>query len=230
MKGKKLKIIVMAGLAVVSFALAFVATGMLHSSMSGGTDEGDPAAMEEPTADQELLKSLAETQAGEMKPKEKHLSDLIKEVRAKMQQLDRKELELSEREQRLELATTKLRDQAKEIETLRMKLVAAMTPLNEARQELLSSYTVIEQQEEQNLENTARMWAKMDPASAARIIVEMFKADEKQAATKIIRYMSDKSWAAIMDEIVTLGSQEPDNPAMEIILKQLKVIRDSKET
>ena len=63
----------------------------------------------------------------------------------------------------------------------------------------------------------------MEATNAAKVILEMYNAKQGKQAAKIIYFMSDKSWAAIMDEIKESGK------AVEIINKQLQVITDPED-
>lgn len=217
LSGKVLMILIVAVCGLVSFGVSFVLTQRMVVEKA---DEEQTAA-EEPSADQTLLNSLAAAEGRRLQPSEQELSQLIKDVRIRLQQLERRQRELDERERRLTLAGEQLQRQADDLEKLRVELAAAYTPLKERRAEMMKTRTLIRSQETLNVQNTAKMWARMEPANCARLIVEMFKNDQADAATKIIHFLPDKKWAAIMDEIQELG------PAVEVILRQLGVVRES---
>jgi chromosome segregation ATPase len=174
------------------------------------------------TADETLLNSLAAAEGRRLQPEEQELNQLIKDVRVRLQQVERQERELQERESRMAMAAAQLSRQAEDLEKLRVELAAAYTPLKESRGELMKTRTMIRNQEILNVQNTAKMWAKMDPANCARLVVEMFGNDQAEAATKIIHFLPEKSWAAIMDEIQDIG------PAVDVIIRQLRVVRETR--
>jgi hypothetical protein len=187
-------------------------------AMSGKDELGDGQVVIQ--ADQTVLDSLATANSADLKPREQLLDDLIKEVRVKMNDLDRRQRDLDERENRLQLSADQLKRKAQELEQLRIELVSAMTPLKAERAQLMKYRTLIESQEVENLQNTAKMWSKMDPAAAARLIIEMFQTRKGDDATKIIYYLDEKSWAAIMDEIRETGT------GVEIIQRQIRVVSE----
>ncbi|MCD4823834.1 MAG: hypothetical protein K8S55_04455 [Phycisphaerae bacterium] len=218
---KIITIVVFVVLAGASFGVSFmVSQGVIKANRPGKPKEVDPTAA---TVETKLLNGMAAASSTQMRPKETQLDELIRELRARTQQLDRRKRDLDERERRLAMASDQLQRQSEDLEKLRIDLVAAMTPLKNARKQLLKGHVMIKAQEVRNLQNTAKMYAKMDPANAARILLEMIKNRQADSATKIIRFLPEKSWAAIMDEFKEMG------PAMEIIQKQLKVIQENRQ-
>jgi flagellar motility protein MotE (MotC chaperone) len=218
---KLIRIGILAGLGLVSFAASFLISRMMTPPPP--LTDTDLTAETGETMDPEVavLGDLAARRASAMKPAEKQLDDLIREVRAKMHELQRRERDLNEREKRLEMATAELRRQTEDLKKLQTELVAAITPLRAAREKLLQTRAMITTQEVANLQSAAKTWEKMDPANAARLIVEMFRTNQGMAATKIFRFMNEKYRAAVLDEIREL------TPAVEIIKRQLTVLQES---
>jgi septal ring factor EnvC (AmiA/AmiB activator) len=216
LSGKVLFILLLAGCGLVSFAASF----LLTQKMVLTEEQEEPLAEEGPTADQTLLNSLAAAEGRRLQPGEQELSQLVKDVRLRLQQLERRQRELDDRERRLAMAADQLQRQAEDLEKLRVELAAAYTPLKESRAKLMKERTLIRNQELLNVQNTAKMWAKMDPANCARLVVEMFQNNQAEAATKIIHFLPEKNWAAIMDEIQELG------PAVDVIIRQLRVVKE----
>lgn len=219
MKGKK-RIIILAVLGLASFGASFFLSGKLLPTQPGSasTDFADADALPDP--ENAVLNDLAAAQGARLKPREQQLDELIRELRTKMHELDRRERDLDEREQRLEEASNQLRKQADQLKSVHMEMVASLKPLREARAELLKGRAMIRAQEQTNIQSAAKMWEKMDPAQGARLLLEMFKADQELAATKIFRSMTEKSRAAILDEMRDM------TPAVEIIRKQLTVLQE----
>ena len=221
MVGKIIKIGVLVILAGVSFGISFVITG--HMAPATGQQQGSKTAGANPERldlEKGLLEGLAAMPSDSLNPAEKQLDELIRDVRARLQQLDRRKRSLDEREKRLAMAAEHLKKQGEHLEKLRLELLSAITPLKTAKEELLRTRTIVRSQEVANLKNAARMYAKMDPANAAKIILAMYSSKQASQAAKIIHFMSEKSWAAIMDEI----KESPR--AAEIITGQLKVIKN----
>lgn len=220
MKGKLIKFGMVGVLAAVSFAASFFVTNRFTAVPPEGvllTTEAekipvDPEAL--------LLNSMAQATGEEMTPKERQLDELIREVRAKMKDLERRERRLNEREKRLATSSEQLKAQIRKLTDLKVELAAAIGPLRAARQEIRRYHVLITSQEMANIETAAKMWEKMEPANAARLIVEMWQTKQGDAATKIFHMLSDKSKAAVMDQL------KGENLGPEIIRQQLLVVRD----
>ena len=169
MVGKLIKIGVLVLLAGASFGISFVITGsMAPAERSVQEAHADPDRLD---LEKGLLDGLASMQTDELNPAEKQLDELIRDVRARLQQLDRRERSLNEREKRLAMATDRLKKQSENLEKLRVELLSAITPLKTAKADLLKMRTIIKAQEVENLKSAAKMYTKMDPANAAKVIL-----------------------------------------------------------
>jgi len=222
MKSNIIKFGVLGVLAIVSFMVSFLVTkhfaapppeGLLLSTQEEKIPV-DPDAL--------LLNSMAQATGNQMTPKERQLDELIREVRAKIKELERRERRLSEREKRLATASDQLKSQIQKLTDLKVELATAIGPLRAARQDMRRYRVLITSQEVANIEAAAKMWEKMEPANAARLMVEMWQTKQGQAATKIFHTLSDKSKAAVMDEL------KGERLGPEIIRQQLLVIREDK--
>lgn len=220
MKGKILTFGTFGLVAIASFAVSYFVTNRLTAPPPQSLLLSAPAEKIPVDPDALLLNSMAAAMGTELTPKEQQLDDLIREVRAKMKELQRRERRLTEREKRLQVVSDQLRSQIKTLNDLKVELAATIGPLRAERQKMLRFRALITTQEQANLEAAAKMWEKMEPANAARLIVEMWKTNQAPAATKIFRLLSEKSKAAVMDEL----KGEPLGP--EIIRQQLLVVRD----
>jgi flagellar motility protein MotE (MotC chaperone) len=218
MQGKWIKIGVLSVLGIVGFLASFLVT-----SRSAPPRVAGPAIVEEkPPIDSDVLvlNGMAQASAAQLRPKEEQLGELIREVSAKMKELERKERDLNDREKRLSMASDQIRKQIKDLNDLKVELATAIGPLRETRQKMLRFRTIIAKQEAENIESAAKVWEKMEPAGAARLIVEMWKSGQEKTATKIFRTMSEKSRAPVLEEIREQGL------GAELIRRQLSVVRD----
>jgi hypothetical protein len=224
MKGKKFKMLILGVLGLLSFGVSFMLSR--NVSPSGETSNIMDIGHETGEIPPELvvLKNLAKEQKADLRPKERQLDELVREVRARIQQLDRRERILQQREKRLEVAAEQLKAQGRQLEELRVKLVAAVDPLQRQRKSLLRERALITAQEVTNLKNAAKMYGRMEPSNAARILLAMVNSGNLKMASKIIHYLPDKNWAAIMDEI------KQDDKAVEIIKQNIQVLRMDKKS
>ncbi|MBN1556146.1 MAG: hypothetical protein JXA11_15505 [Phycisphaerae bacterium] len=224
MKGKIVTYGMFVLLALVGFGVSYFATNFFTAPPPRGTllsADGETIPID---PDVILLNTMANASGAAMSPKEQQLDDLIREVRAKLKELERRERRLVEREKRLSTASDQLKAQIKNLNDLKVELASAIGPLRAERQKMKQYRALITSQEVANVEAAAKMWEKMEPSNAARLLVEMWQTRQEQAATKIFRVLSDKAKAAIMDELngAKIG---PD-----ILRQQLLVIRENEET
>ncbi len=208
-------------LAIVSFIISFVIMGKLSPppvvEVAEVVEEIDPDRFD---IEKELLGTLASMESADLKPKEQQLDDLIREVRDKLKQLQRREKLIQDDLERLNMARSNLKRESRKIQDLRIELVSDITSLKTEKKGLTKWRTLIKVGEKQNLIAIAKMWTKMDPAKAAKIIQQMFKSKQDEQAAKIIYHLKEKALAAIMDEIKDPGM------ANEIINKRLRVLQD----
>ena len=196
MAGKKLVIIVMAGLGVISFAVSFTLSTLL-----GGPPQPASAGQSDKPQQAGALGQLPGIGSASVLPKAKQLDELIKEVRLRIDEYRRREKQLEKREKRLHLAEELLKNQAKELEALRVELVAPLTGLKEIKEELDQTRILISRQEEANLKRTAGVYEKMDSASGSAILVQMCANKQETDAVKILRYMSERAAAKVLAEM-----------------------------
>ncbi|MBN1943969.1 MAG: hypothetical protein JW849_11810 [Phycisphaerae bacterium] len=221
MKNKIMKYGVFGLLGVVGFVASFLVTNHFTASPPQGMLLSTDAEAIPIDPDALLLNSMASATGNAMSPKEQQLDELIQEVRAKIKDLERRERRLVEREKRLDVVSDQLKAQIKKLSDLKVELATAIGPLRAERQKMLRFRALIASQETENVEAAAKMWEKMDAANAARLVVEMWKTNQQQAATKIFYMLSEKAKAAIMNEM-----KEEKTLGPEIIRQQLLVVRD----
>ncbi len=111
----------------------------------------------------------------------KAVDELVASLKAEKEQLAKKAAELATKEEL----------QAKTIAALKTELLQLQEALNKQIVEIQTT-------EQANLKKLSEMYSKMDPAGAAKLLIEM---DKEKAAT-ILSLMSDRSAAAILDSAV----------------------------
>jgi flagellar motility protein MotE (MotC chaperone) len=195
MSGKK-SIIVLAVAAVVSFSGALGVTYVLKKRSAGAAHAGTPTTGPAvPVAPDRLA----------LTPKESELEDLIKEVRQKGMECQRRELLLEEREKRVVMSEELLKKESQDLENLRIQLVAPLATLKDERARLDKSRVKVTQEEADNLKHSALIYEKMDPASGARIIENMCDGSQAEDAAKILHFMSERAAAKLLAEISDKG-------------------------
>jgi flagellar motility protein MotE (MotC chaperone) len=129
------------------------------------------------------------------------LEDLIKEVRLKVQDCKRRELQLNEREKRVAMSEELLKKETQQLENLRIGLVAPLTNLKQEMAKLDKSRIKVTQDEIDNIKHTAIIYEKMDPASGAKIIESMCNGPLVEDAARILYFMSERSAAKLLGEL-----------------------------
>jgi hypothetical protein len=240
---KKLIIMAAAG-GIVSFASAFLTVwlvGRSHSAASaqastaGGQQKPETTAQAQATAaSTEAGNSAAQSQeVGEEAIKglsEKQLKSLVFEVREKIREYESKTKEVEVREARLAITQETLKKDIEELSRLKVETAALVANLKEQRNRLLETRAVIEQSEKTNLTSVAATYDKMDSTSASKIISSMcskqmetgkFKGGAIDDAVKILFYMTERTKAKLLAEIVT---SEPKLAAL--LCQRLKQISE----
>lgn len=196
--GKKQLILLLGGLAVVSFGISL---GVSHFILkkeppkpSAGAQGpgGEPASM--PAG---VMASVVPA----LSPKEKQLEDLIQELKSRVEEARKREAELDKREKRLAMAQEALGKQAKEIEDQVILLKAPLTNLQSEQKRLKDLQVSITALEAVNLKKTAAIYEKMDAASGGKVVEQMCAGSQEDDAAKILRFMSERSAAKLMQEI-----------------------------
>ena len=221
----KLRIIILAVLAVASFGVSYLATEWLGGEGEAATGPaaavGSPFATETHQAQGGPVQaaSLMTAQPATLAMKERGLDTLIRELRQKMEDYKTKRKELEKREKRIEMAGESLKKQAKEVETLQAQLDAPLIRLRKAKAELEDAQVRVWQQEKANLKRTAGIYDKMDAVSSSEILADMCKNNQEDDAAKILRYMSERSAAKLLASM-------PDRAAAAKLCQRLKSIQE----
>lgn len=185
----KKRIIVLAGLGVVSFALT-MGLGWMWRLMAG---EQAPPPPPEVGAHEAQLAALDNGALGELRPKEELLDDLIAQMKKQRAEYDRKLLALEERERRIKMSEANLTKQAEELEKLRLETIPRLRKLVEAKERLEADRVDFGQEEWENIKKIAQIYEKMDPAEAAKTIENMCTNGQQEDAGKILYMMGSKA-------------------------------------
>ncbi len=210
------RVIIMAAAGLASFAAAFFAAKFTRTT-HGPAAEPNQAAVVAQVSDSKLPEAgteglgVAGKTDGEMRKNitEKQLKSLVYEVREKMREYDNKLQDVEQREQRLQSAQGMLKKDIEELNNLRTELASTVAAVKEQRDKLLKTRLDIAQVEKANLTTIAATYDKMDAASAGKILVSMCASQPQGAANnaddavKILYYMSERSKAKVLAELVT---------------------------
>ena len=192
----KLKIIILAGIAVVGFGGSFLASSWLGDKKRPSTQPAGEQAKVESDEFGPITASVITTGM-----KETELTALIREVRLKISDCKKKQKELEKREKRIHIAGEVLKKQAEELEALRMQLVSPLTRIKEAIAELESTRVRIGKTEQSNMKRIAAMCEKMDTTSSSQMLTGMCENNQEDDAVKILYYMSERSAGKLLSEI-----------------------------
>jgi len=233
---KKL-ILIAAAAGLVSFAGAFV-TGWL-SRPKAALGSGGPAPTEtvgptnSPTQIPPALLTPAATTAedpmGTRAMTEQQLKELIREIRERMQQYDRKLQDLEKEKERMQTARQMLQKDIDTLNNLQVELAASAASLKSERDALLKTRIEIDQVEKGNLTALAAAYDKMDAARAGEILKSMVQGQTRNGtvapntnaddAVKILRFMQERTKAKVLSE---MAATEPAlAAALSLRLKQV---------
>jgi type IV secretory pathway VirB10-like protein len=180
--------------AVAGFAGSFMISGLL------GLGEAPP-----PPKPQEAAKQQAPPPpppaATVLKVKEAELEQLIRDLRRKREETDRRAAALAEREKRLEMAEAALKASSRELEELMTRANAAYVPLEAKLQEIRSAEIQMSVTERTNLKQIAATYDKMDSSECGKIITEMCKDDKLDDAVKLLALMQVRPAANALSEL-----------------------------
>lgn len=238
---KKL-ILIAAAAGAVSFAGAF-ATGWLSrptaamgEDTSGQTKtagQTSPPASGAPSTLTATLTSM-DASASARTLTEQQLEQLIREIREKMEEYDRKLREVGQEKERLQIAQQTLKTDIGALNNLRTELSTSIADLKNERDMLLKTRIEVEQVEKANLMAIAAAYDKMDAISASGILTSMAAGSSKNAggrnpaanmndAVKILFFMQERTKAKVLAE---LAGQEPALAAL--LCQRLKQVQEGK--
>ncbi len=191
----KLRLIVIGGLALVSFAGAFVV-----ALTTGGPEPEEVRLGPNGEKPGEILAATGISQLERLSPKEHQLDRLIKEMRQEIKSYETRKRELVLLEKRTQLAEENLRRQAQELENLRVEIASALAPLKEERAKLVRERVRISREERQNLQRVASVYSKMSSDAAAATLTQMMSDGQEKDAVRILHFMDERSAGKILAE------------------------------
>ncbi len=195
----KMRIIILAAIAIVGFGVSYLA-----SNWFGGSEKPVPqtASGQEQQADVFAQMVMPES-AGPIAiaKRENQLMGLIKEVRLKVSDYKKMNKELEKRERRIQMAGEALKKQAKELEALRMQLVLPLTRMRETIAEMENTRIRIAKEENVNMKHIAQVCEKMDSTSSSQMLTGMCRNNQEDDAVKILYFMSKRSAGKLLSEI-----------------------------
>jgi hypothetical protein len=212
-------ILIAAALGLVSLAGGF-ATGWLTRPPAalGETGPTDGAGAGQPSSPTQgipapLMPSpltTAPDPTGTRALTEQQLKELIYQVRERIQEYDRKLLELEKEKERLQTAQQTLKKDIETLDRLRMDLAVSAAGLKGERDALLKTRIEIEQVEKTNLMAIAAAYDRMDAARAGEIFKSMVQGPTANGTTqtanaddavKILRFMQERTKAKVLAEM-----------------------------
>jgi flagellar motility protein MotE (MotC chaperone) len=208
----KKKILILGGMAIATFAATFFLSSTLkpHEQAASRPAGADQAASSATSADVAMPVLGA---------KEKELDELIKAVREKSEELQKRQEKLNQRERRLGILQGQIKEQANELETLRMSLVTPLARLKEAKEQLEGSRVVIATEERANLKRSAAIYETMDAVRSGQIVAEMCTNNQEEDAVRILYLMSERAAGKILQEL-------PDKGLAARLLVKIKRVRE----
>jgi hypothetical protein len=220
----KKKLIITAGVGLISFAGAFVLAWLTAPTPASPSDKTEQSALANNESDSDLptteagLEEVLGTTPEKMKTvmTEQQLKNLVQDIRAKMQEYDNKLLDLGVREQRLQMAQDVLKKDIENLNNMRIELTSVISNIRSEQDKLLKSRLEISQTERTNLISIAATYDKMEPASASKILAnlcdpentgqvpsdeEIISSESFNDAVKILYFMTERTGAKLLAEI-----------------------------
>ncbi len=225
---KKVMIIITVAAGLLSFAAAF-GLSFIRSKKAAQIAAEQQAQAAKAAADNAQAKTAEAPGSKEtnLSLTEKQLEGLIYDVRDKIREYNKKMQELGSTEERVRIAQAELKKDIDSLTDLRTELASTVAALRQEHDRLLKTRIEIKESEKQNLTNIAATYDKMSPAGAAEIFTNMSKLDTDQSkgladVVKILHYMSDRSKAKVLAEMV--GTEPKLAAFLSCELKKIKEV------
>jgi flagellar motility protein MotE (MotC chaperone) len=220
------KLIIMAAAAgLISFAGAFAtgwftrpkaALGSGSPAQTGAAGQTNPVAQAAPAMLVPAATTAVEDGTGTRAMTEQQLKELIFQVRERIQEYDRKLLDLEKEKERMQTAQQTLKKDIDTLNNLRVDLAASVAGLKNERDAILKARTEVEQVEKTNLVAIASAYDKMDASRAGEILKSMAQGQTSNGvavknanaddAVKILHFMQERTKAKVLAE---LAATEP---------------------
>jgi flagellar motility protein MotE (MotC chaperone) len=223
------KILIMAGVGLISFGGTFGVTRMLkgpapaaatETSETETPTEEKSATVEDKVPELKITENPGEEMARGMT--EKQMQGLIFDIREKMKEFKSKERSLTEQEERIRVAREGLQEDITRLNQLQAQLTLVYEKIRKQETSLQSRQLDISQTERANMQKLAQTYDKMDAAQAGKVLIAMSTNQQLQDAVKILYYMSERTSAKVIGEI---ASTKPD--VASVLSLELKRVRDT---
>lgn len=220
---KKVHIIILSLIGIVSFAAAF-GTGFIlkrnkaiaataKAAAAASAQTATPSAKTETPEDP--TKNLNETALPE-----NQLTSLIYDLRQKVEEAKNKQKEIEQDALRVKITHQTLASEIEQLNQLRENLNQTLLTLQEKERSIRNNLTEIESAEKANLVKLAAYYDKMDPTQSAKILTTMTANNQIKDAVKILYYMSERTVSKLLGEIATTKPETAS--ALSLLLKQIK--------
>jgi chromosome segregation ATPase len=224
---KKILILAIA-LALISFAGSFLVAFLTGNKAPAETQPVQKQQVQSPPQESHPLNTSPHlpSQATTLALTERHLKNLVQDVREKINEYKNKLNSLELREERIKTAQQQLQKDIDELAALRTEAASMVASLKQERERLLKTRITIKQSEKDNLMLIAATYDKMNAASAGEIFINMSKINEPGASglmdvVKILYYMNERNKAKVLAELV---NTEPKLAA--VLSQELKKIQE----
>ncbi len=199
MGSSKLTLVALVGLAALAFGASYAASRYLApgptpaaaQDAQPGAEETAPGAAEAPPPGPADL----------MRLEERHLYDLVKEVRRRLRECELREQALNEQAHRVQMAHDELQGLVQDLENRRVEAASTVAKLRQERAALDQTRLVIAREQADNLKRTAAIYNKMDAESAAQIFEGMVRGGQEADAVKILYGMDERAVAKVLAAI-----------------------------
>jgi flagellar motility protein MotE (MotC chaperone) len=225
------KIIIMAGVGLISFGGTFGVTKMLKGpAPAAATETPDTETPPEATAQakEDMVPELKITEnPGEEMARgmtEKQMQGLIFDVREKQKEYKSKDKQLAEQEERIRVAREGLQEDITRLSQLQAQLTLVYEKIRKQEASLQAKQLDITETEKANMQKLAQTYDKMDAAQASKVFISMATNQQLPDAVKILYYMSERTSAKVLGEI---ASTKPD--VASVMSLELKRVRDTSD-
>jgi hypothetical protein len=212
----KKQIVIMAGVGLICFGLAFT-VGLFTRTSKEPVVEGTPGDAEKVEilttstgAAAVATSSNSTTPLNTFQAKEvnlgkslteKQLISLVFEMHSRLAEFASKEKTLIEKESRVQMSIEELQKNIKEMESLRVKLAATASSIKQQLKNLDEKRIIIGEVEKKNILKAALLYDKMKPAEASEIMITLAGSNQLDFVVKIAYYMSERTSAKLLGEI-----------------------------
>lgn len=188
----KKKIIIVAGLAVVSFALAMGSAFLWPGGGAQGPSKKQTASAD---TDPNLVAPV------KLSLQERELDELVRNLRHGIVDCRAQTQQLNEREKQIRIVQDQLAHQAQELEDLRVKAAAALATLRQEKEAMQSERVKIAAEDRVNLKKTAAIYEKMDAVAGGKIMADMCLQNNEESVVRILYYMSERGAAKTIEAL-----------------------------